>query len=207
MFGPRLTAVAAVFSAALASACCIGPVLLAGIGAGGVGFAASLTPFRPYLLAAAGVFLGAAFYMTYRRPAAACSTSGACSPRSARRPQKILLWIVTASAVALGAIPYVAGLEARGGRPVAVPGRARVPAAAAVTLDIQGMTCGSCAVHIRQALAKVRGVAGADVSYEESSARVALSSSDVDPRALVEAVELAGYRAKARGSVASGSDR
>jgi mercuric ion transport protein len=203
MFGQRLTAVAAVFSAALASACCIGPVLLAAIGAGGAGFAAGLAPYRPYLLAVAGVFLGAAFYTTYRRPATACGANGACSTQATRRPQKILLWSVTLSAVALGAFPYVAGLEARGGRPVAGPGHAE----AAVTLDVQGMSCGSCALHVRQALAKVPGVADADVSYEESRARVTLSTPDVDPRVLVKAVEAAGYRAQVRESVAGGGAR
>jgi mercuric reductase len=37
---------------------------------------------------------------------------------------------------------------------------------------ITGMTCESCAQHVRQALAKVSGVVGVDVSYRDGKAEV-----------------------------------
>jgi len=43
-------ALGAVGAAILASSCCIGPVVLAALGAGSVGVATALTPYRPYLL-------------------------------------------------------------------------------------------------------------------------------------------------------------
>nr|UNB12234.1 Hypothetical protein [Cloning vector pMUT13] len=38
------------------------------------------------------------------------------------------------------------------------------------TLKITGMTCDSCAVHVKDALEKVPGVQSADVSYAKGSA-------------------------------------
>jgi mercuric reductase len=62
-------------------------------------------------------------------------------------------------------------------------------------LKITGMTCESCATHIRQALEKVPGVRSAQVSYAGGSAKVALTEgTQVD--ALVAAVDALGYRAR-----------
>lgn len=42
------------------------------------------------------------------------------------------------------------------------------------TLKITGMTCDSCAVHVKDALEKVPGVQSADVSYAKGSAKLAI---------------------------------
>jgi Cu+-exporting ATPase len=60
-----------------------------------------------------------------------------------------------------------------------------------ITLNIQGMTCRSCAAHVERALADVPGVESARVDLGAKSATVqgtALELSD-----LLEAVEAAGY--------------
>ncbi len=44
------------------------------------------------------------------------------------------------------------------------------------TLKITGMTCDSCAVHVKDALEKVPGVQSADVSYAKGSASSPLRS-------------------------------
>lgn len=62
------------------------------------------------------------------------------------------------------------------------------------TLKISGMTCNSCAAHVKQALEQVPGVKSAAVSYPEGKAQVEAESS-VAPRALAEAVAAAGYGA------------
>ncbi len=62
-------------------------------------------------------------------------------------------------------------------------------------LDITGMTCESCAAHIKHALEQVPGVRSAEVSYAEGSARVALDAG-LSPDALITAVTGLGYRAK-----------
>ena len=44
------------------------------------------------------------------------------------------------------------------------------------TLKITGMTCDSCAVHVKEALEKVPGVQSAEVSYAKGSARLAIEA-------------------------------
>jgi mercuric reductase len=69
------------------------------------------------------------------------------------------------------------------------------PACSAV-LDISGMTCDSCAVHVRKALERLPGVRAAQVSYPQGIARV-WADADVDLDAMAAAVAKAGYGARA----------
>jgi mercuric reductase len=62
-------------------------------------------------------------------------------------------------------------------------------------LVISGMTCDSCAVHVRQALEKVPGVRSAQVSYTKGTARLSLAP-ETPETALVSAVTALGYRAR-----------
>ncbi len=62
------------------------------------------------------------------------------------------------------------------------------------TLKITGMTCDSCAVHVKDALEKVPGVQSADVSYAKGSAQLAVEAG-TSPDALTAAVAGLGYRA------------
>ncbi|HHX6448425.1 TPA: mercury(II) reductase [Pseudomonas aeruginosa] len=62
------------------------------------------------------------------------------------------------------------------------------------TLKITGMTCDSCAVHVKDALEKVPGVQSADVSYAKGSAKLAVEAG-ISPDALTAAVAGLGYRA------------
>ena len=62
------------------------------------------------------------------------------------------------------------------------------------TLNITGMTCDSCATHVKEALEKVPGVQSADVSYTKGSAKLAVEAG-TSPDALTAAVVGLGYRA------------
>ena len=101
------TLVGAVMAAVAASACCVGPLIVAMLGLGGAGALMALTPYRPLFLTVTAVLLGIGFYMIYgRRPA--LNTSGndsmegdACgcdeaAPRRTRGVAKALLWVATA---------------------------------------------------------------------------------------------------------------
>ena len=60
-------------------------------------------------------------------------------------------------------------------------------------LKIEGMTCGHCVMHVKQALAKVPGVEGpVDVSLERGEAIV---NGNPTLDALLAAVDDEGYRA------------
>jgi copper chaperone CopZ len=61
------------------------------------------------------------------------------------------------------------------------------------TLQVGGMMCAHCRMHVEQALKKVPGVESAEVSLEDKSAVVTGSA---DRAALIAAVQAAGYEAK-----------
>ena len=96
------TAFAAIITAGVASACCIGPVAFVLLGAGAFGASMSLLePYRPALLTATGLLLGGAFGVAYR-PTSTCDT---CSLASKKRT-RIAVWLAAALTAALVSFPY-----------------------------------------------------------------------------------------------------
>ncbi len=69
------------------------------------------------------------------------------------------------------------------------------------TIDLQGMTCASCASRIERKLNKLDGVE-ANVNYATEQATVSFDSTRVAVEDLVRAVEAAGYGASRRGGAA-----
>ncbi|RMD82373.1 MAG: hypothetical protein D6815_09390, partial [Candidatus Dadabacteria bacterium] len=107
-----LAQVGAIAAAVLASACCWLPLALVAAGASVGTLAGRLEAWRPVFLPATFVFLAAAFYFAYRRPATdgqdACGEAGACCPESstkARSARRLLLWVVAALAVGFALFP------------------------------------------------------------------------------------------------------
>lgn len=102
VLGARAAAPAALgagLAAVLSALCCTGPAAYAVLGAGGVLMAARLAPARPFLLAAAVVFLAAGFGLAAR-------PGSTCSQRS-RRIIGAVLW-AAAILTAVGAVaPWV----------------------------------------------------------------------------------------------------
>ncbi len=64
-------------------------------------------------------------------------------------------------------------------------------------LAVDGMTCGNCVNHVKNALASVTGVKGVDVNLEAGTATVTPKRGGVDVTELVAAVKEAGYEARA----------
>lgn len=95
-------------AAVLASACCLGPLLLVMVGAGGAWMAQlqALEPFRPFTLGIALVALAFAYRPVFRRPAD-CAPGQPCAIPCARFIYKALFWLVTALVVVALAYPYV----------------------------------------------------------------------------------------------------
>lgn len=104
------TSISSIFSALLASACCVGPLVLALLGIGGAGLLAKFEPYRPYFIVVTFALLGVGFYFSYRRRAGAGATGVECdcpAPR-ASRAGRIMLWVATASVAVLLIFPYLA---------------------------------------------------------------------------------------------------
>ena len=64
-------------------------------------------------------------------------------------------------------------------------------------IAVEGMTCASCVARVEKALARVPGVQSASVNLATERASV---TGTADPKALLSAVEAAGYIARTRAS-------
>jgi P-type Cu+ transporter len=67
---------------------------------------------------------------------------------------------------------------------------------AVVVLDLSGMTCSSCALHIEEGLKETPGVKTAAVNFATEQARVEIIEGRVRPDDLIRAVQDAGYEAR-----------
>lgn len=191
-----ISGLGAPIAATLASVCCIGPVVLAGLGVGSVGFAAALTPYRPYFLGLTAILLGFAFWQAYRpgrKKKEDCCDVPAETKQKMDRFRKGLLWTVAGFSILAAAFPTLqVQLLAITGESAAASVAARAP----VYLDVQGMTCAGCAYHVESALTDVAGVERAEVDYETGEAVVYTDQPPPDIETLIQAVERTGYRAQ-----------
>ena len=92
----------------LASACCIGPVILALMGVSGAALAQRLEPLRPYLLVATYVLLVGGFYMTYRPAKGECAPGEACELPGINKAGKSMLWVAAVVVVLSTTFPWYA---------------------------------------------------------------------------------------------------
>jgi copper chaperone CopZ len=166
----KMGVVGAIGAAIVASVCCIGPVVLAGLGVGAVAAAQSFGPYRPLFLAITVVFLGFGFYFAYRRPRQATCEGEVCETPQIGRWGRPLLWIAT----------VVAAISAQ---------------LTTVELKVSGMTCSGCAVSVRNALLETPGVVSAEVNLELAQAEVQYDAAKVSIAKLVEAVNKTGFKA------------
>lgn len=174
-----------------ASICCLGPLALLAVGVGGAwaGTLTVLEPLRPIFVTLALAALGYAFYRVYR-PGAGCAADGTCTHPRRRRRQRAAVWLTAAVILALLASPYaIEGLLTDTG---AEQAQAAI-AGEQISLSIDGMTCASCTVAVRQSLLGVEGVQSVRISYEPPEAVVHYDAARTSPAALTEATAEAGY--------------
>ncbi len=194
----------AVGSALIASACCWLPLLLVVFGVSGGALSARFAELRPVTLPVTFLFLGVAFYFTYRKPRAyssggeesgveeCCEAAVAENGMSRlRKINKITLWVATAFALAFAFFPNYSGLFFKNTSPVAVTESAEV---VRWEMEIRGMTCESCAVSLEKKLKETPGVQDAKVSYENKRA-VVFAAPSVTADDLKQVVRGQGYRA------------
>jgi len=100
---------ASVVAAVAASICCIGPIAAAFLGFTSFAALVKYEPLRPLFTAITVAFLGASFYLAYRkRPADTCEPGSICATHGATKVQKInriVLWTVTAMVVVILTFP------------------------------------------------------------------------------------------------------
>lgn len=191
----------AVLAALAASACCVGPLLLAAIGVGGAGALAAFGAYHPYILAATGVLLATGFYLTYRKPKAADACGCVASPK--KRAGRVALWIATVLVALLAFSPTL--LARLAGNDSASSAEAAAIAATkleTVTLRVEGMDCEACAVSLRRALAKAGGFHALMLDLPGQAVRVSYEPAPGRVEAYVEAINDLGFEASLPGTTA-----
>ncbi len=95
-------------AALLASACCLGPLLLITLGVSGawIGNLTALEPYRPLFIGIALVAMGFAWRRIFW-PAATCPTGEACALPRVRTAYKVIFWLVSVLVLIALAFPYV----------------------------------------------------------------------------------------------------
>ena len=110
--GEGCVAAGGLFGALAATSCCIAPLVLFSLGAGGawIGNLTALAPYQPFFVVLTLGFLGTGFWMVYRIPHGTLPEGSYC-PRSASGPWiKVALWTSTILILAAMAFPYAAPL-------------------------------------------------------------------------------------------------
>lgn len=199
----------AVAAAIAASLCCIGPVLFALLGLGAFGAASLFEAGRPYLLTVASLLLALGFYWAYFRKQPSCAPGESCvaKPNPVGRAGA---WIALVTVMALALAPYYIGhvastVSRRSGGVTSTPATPQVVPAESqavqnatetVTITVEGMSCTTCEVPVRDSLAQTPGVSGAEVSYERGEARVKYDPNKTTVEQIKRAIDSTGYKAR-----------
>jgi len=111
----KMVAAGSLFGGLAAMTCCILPLVLFSLGAGGawIGNLTAMSPYQPYIIAVTLGFLGTGYYMVYRKPqlkagAETCEPGSYCTSPKSTRLTKIALWTSTVFVLAAISFNYLA---------------------------------------------------------------------------------------------------
>ena len=188
---PNLGLIGAVTAAIGASICCLGPLVLVGLGFSGawIGQLSSFTRFRPFFLFFTFIFLAFAFYKVYfQTKKKVCETDSYCASPKADKMNKIALWSVTIFISGMLVFPNIIGSL----KPKPSP-QVQTIITKQITLNIKGMTCAGCSATVSLSLKNIDGVKQATVTFEPPEAVIIYNPDKVTPKQLIEATTNVGY--------------
>jgi len=183
----KLITIGSIGTAIFASLCCIGPTVLAIIGASGIGLFSAFVNYRPYFIGLTAILLGLAFYFTYRKREVVCE-DGSCKIESAGKWNKITVWLATLVAIIALAFPYIDGVST-------AEVNTSITTGATAVLDIKGMDCQACARGLEGMLMQIEGVRQAKVDFDKGKGQVLYDPNRVSPTTFVEKINEASYTA------------
>jgi copper chaperone CopZ len=187
------TWMAGLLTAAVASLCCITPVLALFSGATGIASAFSwLEPYRPYLIWLTVAVLAFAWYQKLKPKKA--DIDCACEEGKPSFWQtKTFLGIVTVLSFLLMAFPKYAHVfyPKTEKKEIVVVDKNSIQQ---VKLNIKGMTCEACTETINLALSKVPGVLEYKTEFKDGSSTVKFDNSKTGEQAIKNAVNETGYK-------------
>lgn len=180
------------FSAVTASMCCITPVLA--LLAGTSGMAASfswLEPFRPYFIGITILMLSFAWFNKIR-PSKAVSCACDTNAKSKFIETKAFLVLISVFAIMMILFPSYADIfYPNSNKGVVIIRESNIKTA---EFEIEGMTCNSCAEHVKFEVNKLEGIISASASYENKNAIVQFDNSKATLEQIESAINSTGYK-------------
>ncbi len=187
MENKKWSLVGAFLAAIAASACCLGPLILAALGLGSLGAFSGFEKYRPIFVTATLILLAVAFYRVYWQHEEKCE-NGSC--RVSSSGPKVLLWITAVAAIGILSSPRWLPAQMKGkANPVSVKDKNLET----VFLKVTGMDCAMCIPPIERNLRKVPGISFAHVDFKKQTAVV--RGIKLDVKKLIAGVKAAGYKA------------
>ncbi len=183
-------------AAITASLCCIGPLVAVLLGAGGSAASTMFAKWRPMFLGVTFALLAVAWYLTYRKPKAACEEGSVCATKPVAQWNRVVLWLATGVVLLTAAFPSLSsGLlqTTQASAPIAFAD------SAVLKVNIPSMDCAACAVGIQTKLRKQPGVVGANVSYDTKEATVHYDTAKLSPPDILATIDEAGFKAEPTG--------
>ncbi len=107
----KATLAGGMVAAILASACCLGPLVLvmAGVSGAWISNLTLLEPYRPVFIGVALLCMAFAWRQIYRAPAAAeCEPGSLCALPQSNRVYRVMFWVVSALVLLALGFPYLA---------------------------------------------------------------------------------------------------
>ena len=184
-----------VLAAFTASLCCIGPLVAVLLGASGFAASAVFEKWRPVFLVVTFALLALAWYLTYRKPKAACEEGSACATKPVAKWNKVVLWFATAIVLIAAAFPSLSSAILRATQPTA-PVAVADENSAVLKVKIPSMDCAACALNIQSVLKKQAGVQQAQVSFDTKEAAVRYDATKLSPEKIIAAIDGTGFKAE-----------
>lgn len=182
-----LSTVSGIFTAIIASLCCIGPVFATIVGIGSIGIFAIFETYRIYLIGLTIVLLGIAYYFVYKKRELQCE-DGTCKIQDAGKWNKISIWIATLIAIVAIGFPYL-------GIAPSIHENTDVIGKASVSLNVVGMDCKPCAIGLEGSLASLQGVRKVHVFFEKGEALIEFDPALSKPEIFIERINENGFSA------------
>ena len=184
-----------ILAAITASLCCIGPLVAVALGTGGFAASAVFEKWRPVFLGVTFALLALAWYLTYRKPQAACEEGSACVTKRISKWNKVVLWIATGVVLVMAAFPRLSSAILWAALPTA-PVTVADESSAVLTVKIPSMDCAACALNIQSILKKQAGVQQAQVSFDTKEAVVRYDATKLSPEKIIAAIDQTGFKAE-----------
>lgn len=184
-----------VFSAVLASTCCVPPLILLGLSligvgtAGVAGLSGTLGSLKWYLLPVALIGLGTSYVLYFREKSRCKATSCKMAGKMFTTATLITSSIFVMGFTGWSVYPYVTGKS----HIVTIEQNDLTHFA---VFDVEGMTCGACELAVNGSIKATGQVDSVKSSFTEGKTIVWYSGDDIDLAKVLTAIRSVGYNAK-----------